>query len=82
MRHTVRSWRKAGWCRKQIKGASADDPQNGSKAVDQELIIFKGKHCFTDFEHKGVKNFENQRKSAYKSKVKARGGDREFQRAA
>jgi len=67
MRHTVRSFRKAGYCRKVIKGAQADFPQNGSKAVDQQVVIFKGAHCFTDFLDKN-RNPANKRKSPWKAR--------------
>ena len=66
MRHTVRSYRKAGWCRKMVKGASSDHGnQNGSLAVDQALEIFKGSHCVTGFAEKEA-NPANKRKSAWK----------------
>ena len=66
MRHTVRSYRKAGWCRRMVKGASSDHGnQNGSLAVDQEVTIFKGQHCFTAFADKD-RNPMNKRKGPWK----------------
>ena len=64
MRHTVRSARKAGWCRKVIKGAQAENG-SGSKAVDQELEIFKGKECITSFARRD-ENPMNKRRSAWR----------------
>ena len=73
MRHTVRAYRKAGYCRKLVKGSSAEPPQNGSLSVDQKLEIFKGRKCITDFSLK-AENKENRRKSPW------RGANKKVQR--
>jgi hypothetical protein len=63
MNKQTRAYKKAGFARKVVKGASSDKKnQNGGLAVDVEVEIFKGRPCLTSFADK-AKNPMNRRKS-------------------
>lgn len=69
MRHTVKAFRKLGYCRRVVKGSASDvGALNGSMAVDQKLEIFKGRPCITDFNRKD-ENPQNKRKGPWKGAV-------------
>jgi ATP-dependent exoDNAse (exonuclease V) alpha subunit len=63
MNKQTKAYKKAGFARKVVKGASSDKKnQNGGLAIDIEVETFKGRPCLTDFKDK-AKNPMNRRRS-------------------